>query len=800
MLKKMSLLMVISLGCLIGAGFIAQGAYAAEGNSQYSLEGAKYRLYTDAACTAAAKDADGNEAILTTDAKGKANTLTMAPGTYYAKEVKASRGYKLDPKVYTITVNSADSETDPAGFTSKEPLVYGVPELVVFKTDKTGEAAYTRLAGALFTVKYYDVAAKDEIADASPKDEWVFKTTKKIAPSGAPADSFGAGFDWQNDEPVSSSRPAGSMFYKDENGRRVLPLGWFTIEETRAPDGFKRSNRLCCGHVYQDADGKAVVEIEGAEDDSRLHAKTLIFENEPVNTYIKKTDTGVQTGMAGAKLQLLKGSDVIDEWVTSKEEHKVKGLKAGSYTLRELSAPYGYDISDDASFTAASNQDSRVEVKNSPVTLSTSAVVDSSGKRIGCARKEETITDSVHITGLYPGRQYRVTGRLMDKSTGLPLKDAKNKEITASKEFKATKDVMDVEVRFTVDASALRPGTKAVVFEKLLRVSKVHDETVPVELQKHEDINDAAQTITCPVLSTSASISEDKREVTDVISYEGLLPNENYVFRGWLADTVTGEKVPDSDGSVRLSSGKNTSGKTEMKLSADKYEEVKGHSVTAFQELYIIRNVDGKDTEVLVAAHKDKNDKSQIAVICQDIRIRKVVTGNLGDITKRFEYTAEFSGLTPGKAYEVEGDDEKTFIADPSGRAVIPLALTNGQEVRIKQLPKSSQYRITEKASDHVAAYKLYSEDMAGKGAKIVQVSADNNSDTAKALSTALETVDQFDGTVVVLWENNRDLATVTAVNSNSGIWACAMVLSLAGLVLLAAKQNRFSKEQEEVK
>ena len=257
-----------------------------------------------------------------------------------------------------------------------------------------------------------------------------------------------------------------------------------------------------------------------------------------------------------------------------------------------------------------------------------------------------------------PNEAYLYTGN----TTGLPLKDAKNKEITASKEFRATKDVMDVEVKFTVDASALRPGTKAVVFEKLLRVSKVHDETVPVELQKHEDINDAAQTITCPVLSTSASISEDKREVTDVISYEGLLPNENYVFRGWLADTVTGEKVPDSDGSVRLSSGKNTSGKTEMKLSADKYEEVKGHSVTAFQELYIIRNVDGKDTEVLVAAHKDKNDKSQIAVICQDIRIRKVVTGNLGDITKRFEYTAEFSGLTPGKAYEIEGDDEKTFI------------------------------------------------------------------------------------------------------------------------------------------
>ena len=63
-----------------------------------------------------------------------------------------------------------------------------------------------------------------------------------------------------------------------------------------------------------------------------------------------------------------------------------------------------------------------------------------------------------------------------------------------------------------------------------------------------------------------------------------------------------------------------------------------------------------------------------------------------------------------------------------------------------------------------------------------------------------LDTQLTADGTVVVLWENNRDLATITAVNSNSGIWACAMVLALAGLVLLAVKRNRFSKEQEEVK
>ncbi len=92
----------------------------------------------------------------------------------------------------------------------------------------------------------------------------------------------------------------------------------------------------------------------------------------------------------------------------------------------------------------------------------------------------------------------------------------------------------------------------------------------------------------------------------------------------------------------------------------------------------------------------------------------------------------------------------------------------------------------------------MYSEDMADKGAKIVLAAGSNGSDAAKPLSTELETVDQFDGTVVILWENNRDLATVTAVQSYSGIWACGTAMALAGLMMLRRKKYR--EEQEEVK
>ena len=580
MLKKLSLVLVLSLVCFMEVAAVSDIVHAAAANRLYSLSGAKYQLYTNAACTSAAKDLNGSNAVLTTTADGKANTLKMKPGTYYAKEVTASKGYKLDTKVYTVVIKASNTATAPATFTSSEPPAYGKPGFIVFKTDASGTADYTKLIGATFTVKYYDVAARSAIAGSTPKDQWTFKTVKKNAPEEAPEGTFWAGFDWQKDTPVSSSRPASKQFYVDSNGSRVLPLGWFTIEETAAPSGFKRTDKKCYGHIYLDNNGNVVTAIEGAKADSRLKTNTIKYENEPD-----------------------------------------------------------------------------------------------------------------------------------------------------------------------------------------------------------------------PRISTTASLQNSNREIVDVIKYESLLPNQDYVFKGWLVDTSTGEKVPDSDGRVTLSTGSNTSGQVEMILNTDKYDEMQGSSMTAFEELYIVREADGTNKETLVAEHKDRNDSKQTVAIYQDLKVQKNVTGNLGDLTKEFEYTAEFSGLVPGQAYTVEGDDSKVFNADSQGNASIPLKLKDDMSVTIKQLPKGAKYKITEAASDHVAEFRMYSEDMADKGAKIVTASGSNDDAAAKDLATALETVDMFDGTVVVLWENNRDLATVTAVQSYLGIWACAMALILAGIVMLLIKHTKYRED-----
>lgn len=69
-----------------------------DGNSNYSLAGAVYGIYSNYACTA-------EVGRVTTDSTGHARKEGLTPGTYYVKEISASPGYLLDPQVHTINCN-----------------------------------------------------------------------------------------------------------------------------------------------------------------------------------------------------------------------------------------------------------------------------------------------------------------------------------------------------------------------------------------------------------------------------------------------------------------------------------------------------------------------------------------------------------------------------------------------------------------------------------------------------------------------------------------------------------------------
>ena len=67
---------------------------------------------------------------------------------------------------------------------------------------------------------------------------------------------------------------------------------------------------------------------------------------------------------------------------------------------------------------------------------------------------------------MHPRRSYKVTGKLMDKSTGQPALDAEGNEITAEKDFVAEGFEGSIDIEFRFDGSGLA-GASLVAFEAM---------------------------------------------------------------------------------------------------------------------------------------------------------------------------------------------------------------------------------------------------------------------------------------------------------------------------------------------
>ena len=116
-----------------------------QGNSAYSLAGATYNVYKGTSGTGSVV------ATFTTDEAGHATLSTpLEDGTYSVKEVTPPKGYKLDEKIYTFTINGADTslsvEDEPGTLTLK----------LKKKDSQTGSAPQgnASLAGAVYQVSY----------------------------------------------------------------------------------------------------------------------------------------------------------------------------------------------------------------------------------------------------------------------------------------------------------------------------------------------------------------------------------------------------------------------------------------------------------------------------------------------------------------------------------------------------------------------------------------------------------------------------------------------------------------------
>ena len=286
----------------------------------YSLAGATYRV-------SGSPNMDQNAGELVVNADGTSNTISLPAGTYYVKEIVAPKGYRLDTKVYTINVTSGQTSTlrvsDEPIF---DPLSLRVQKKAIEKTDKN-----LSLEGAEYTVKYYKEKTND-LTSLIPFRTWVF-TTKKLG-----NDFIGFKIDDQY-------KIGGDELFKNENGIPVGLAGTYTVEETKAPNGYVKTDGIISTQIIDsDHHGQAINVLKDVVDEE----KVITVEVDKVS----EETTGVKTKISEATMQLKKADGtVIETWTTEKDKSKVfKGLPAGKYILHEKKAPDGYVTAKDIEF------------------------------------------------------------------------------------------------------------------------------------------------------------------------------------------------------------------------------------------------------------------------------------------------------------------------------------------------------------------------------------------------------------------------------------------------------------------
>lgn len=671
------------------------------GNSCYSLAGAVYGIYSDAGCSA-------QVTTLTTDAGGNAAAVSLNAGTYYYKELTAPAGYALDSSVQSFTVtagqNTALSVSDTP---TNDPVRISINKVDSETGDKVQGGA--SLENAEFTVKYYAGYYNAGNLPANATRTWVIKTLK-IA-----GGNYMAALN-------NTCKVSGDDFYKISNGTVVLPLGTISIEETKAPEGYNLDGAyLQVGGVGEKITGKYVAQITQNGNLAQLKGDNTFKVSDKIKRgdfKLTKIDTDNQNRMSDIPFRVTcKGtgeSHIIktDEngyyssesswnahskntngggaydglWFSSadgsaKVDDSVGAMPYGDYTLEELSCDNNRGkILYKGEFSIRRDKVTvdigTIENHSEPTPVITTQASDAKTQyQIIKPSTDTDIIDKVTITDTMAGRDYTITGTLMDKDTGEAVMVNGN-PVTASQTFTSdgTKKVLDMHFNF--DSSALG-GKTVVVCEKL-----TYDDYVAAT---EEDMENKDQTIYFPEIHTTATDSEtadhltlaDSRAViTDTVTYTNLLKGETYTLSGVLMDKDTGKELL-VDGEpvtqeMSFTAGR-ASGTKKLKFEFDT-TGLAGKSFVVYETLTL--------EDVEVAEHKDINDEGQTIHIpaAQTTATDDSSKINVSEAKKEVSVTdtVAYRNLVPGKEYTVRGTavDKETGepLTDADGNELVSTA------------------------------------------------------------------------------------------------------------------------------
>lgn len=319
-----------------------------EANACYSLEGASYGIYSNEACTV-------QVGTFTTGADGSSNEVELSAGNYWVKEIAAPKGYVLDEKVYSVSVVSGETSVLEV---SDEPL--NDPAVISLqKVDReTGDATQAKasLAGAQFTIRYYDGYYTKDSLPAAAARTWVLETKEA-------AGKYVALFS-------DNYKVSGDDFYRGNGGIPTLPLGTVTIEETKAPVGYQlegaylqaagSTEKISGLYVSQIREDGGMAKLTGGN--TYIMSDSVIRGGVKIQKYDQETQKTVPQGnatLAGAEFAIInKNSNPVQvDGKTYASGQTVMTIAAdenglattaadalpyGHYQIKETKAPSGY--------------------------------------------------------------------------------------------------------------------------------------------------------------------------------------------------------------------------------------------------------------------------------------------------------------------------------------------------------------------------------------------------------------------------------------------------------------------------
>lgn len=429
------------------------------------LSGAVFEIYADENITTS----DGTVRYkkdtfvdtITTDKKGTATSKQLYLGKYRVVEKTAPNGFVLNRTVNHIALTYA-GQNEKVTNTSTS-----------FTNDR--QKVEIDLTKVLEQNEKFNIGSNDEILNVSfglYADEDLKAANGTVIPKNGLL------------EIITCDEKGKATFTTD------LPIGSYYVKEISTDNHY----------ILSDKKYPIVFEYAG-QDTATVHIS--VNDGEPIiNSIIYGTIKGLkidrETGenIAGALFGLfsINETEFTEETTILISESNEDGVfeftdvPYGEYIVCELKPAEGYLYNEELYPVTISENDEIIEItiENDKIPeLGTTATID--GKKEFTANGDITIDDVVSYKHLKAGKEYTVSGVLIDKSTGKPfLVDAK--EVRSEVTFTPETADGEVTVSFTFDGSVITKETEIVVFETLYREG--------TEIAVHADIEDENQTVT----------------------------------------------------------------------------------------------------------------------------------------------------------------------------------------------------------------------------------------------------------------------------------------------------------------